>query len=299
MREATAMRSVPPPPVRTRPLRRREFDAIRTLVYREAGIHLAEGKHALVEARLARRLKELGLPSYEAYCELVTDSGNEDERTRMLDCITTNETQFFREPHHFDLLENVIFPKWKEQAAARLRPKRLRVWSAACSTGEEAYSLAMCLLRAFPRSSGWDLDILASDLSTRVLAQARSATWPIDKARSIPEQHLKEHMLRGVGPEEGKLRCGPEARNLVRFARLNLNHPPFAVPLDLDLIFCRNVLIYFDAASKARVIEGLLDRLDKSGYLFVGHSETLHGVTRRVSLVAPSVYQLKSVVESR
>ena len=293
------MKSATPLPVRARPLRFREFEAIRKLVYREAGIHLAEGKHALVEARLARRRKELGLASYEAYCQLVVDPANDDERVRMLDCITTNETQFFREPHHFDLLENVIIPKWKEQAAARQRSKRLRIWSAACSTGEEPYSLAMCLLRAFPRSAGWDIDILASDLSTRVLAQARNATWPIEKAKSIPEHHLKEHMLRGVGPEDGKLRCGPDARSLVRFARLNLNAPPFAVPPDLDLIFCRNVLIYFDAASKARVIEGLLDRLDKSGYLFVGHSETLHGVTRRASLVAPSVYQLKSPVESR
>jgi chemotaxis protein methyltransferase CheR len=281
-----------------RPLRAREFAAIRKLVYDEAGIYLAEGKHALVEARLARRLRELGLGSYAEYVDLVLPPDAE-ERVRMLDCITTNETQFFREPKHFEFLESVIFPLWREQAAARVRSKHVRIWSAACSTGEEPYSLAMSALTALPKSAGWDVEVLASDLSTRALAVARDATWPIERARQIPEQHLKQHMLRGVGAEEGKLRCGSELRAAVRFFRLNLNRPPFAVASGLDLIFCRNALIYFDAASKQRVIDGLLDRLHPSGYLFVGHSETLHGVSRRVALAAPSVYRQRAQGETR
>jgi chemotaxis protein methyltransferase CheR len=292
MREAPCVKSLPPP-LRVKPLRGRDFAAIRKLVYDEAGIYLAEGKHALVEARLARRLRELGLTSYGEYVDLVLPP-DADERVRMLDCITTNETHFFREPKHFEYLESVVFPHWREQAAARLRSKHVRIWSAACSTGEEPYSLAMSALSALPKSAGWSVD-----LSTRALAVARQATWPIERARQIPEAQLKQYMLRGVGAEEGKLRCAPELRATVRFFRLNLNRPPFAVPSGLDLIFCRNALIYFDAESKQRVIDGLLDRLDASGHLFVGHSETLHGVSRRVALAAPSVYRHRPQGEAR
>jgi chemotaxis protein methyltransferase CheR len=279
----------PPPASRLRPLQRGDFLAIRDFVYREAGIHLADSKRALVESRLSRRIKELSLPSYAAYRDLVLEAGDPDEQVRMLDCLTTNETRFFREPKHFDFLNRVAIPEWKAQAAARRTPQRLRAWSAACSTGEEPYSLAMTMLDAFP--AGWQLEVLASDLSTRALRSAEQATWPIDRASEIPEQHCKKYMLRGVGPEAGKLRCGKEVRELVRCFRLNLHRPPFAVPGELDMIFCRNVMIYFDTASKQRVIEGLLDRLAPHGYLFIGHSETLHGITRRASLVAPSVYR--------
>jgi chemotaxis protein methyltransferase CheR len=285
----TSLPPLPPSPARVRPLQRRDFLAIRDFVYREAGIHLADSKRALVESRLSRRIKELRLPSYTAYCELVLQAGDPDERVRMLDCITTNETHFFREPKHFDFLNKQVFPEYRARAAAREMPTRIRTWSAACSTGEEPYSLAISLLEAFP--TGWELEVLASDLSTRALSAAQDATWPIDKAREIPDPHCKKYMLRGVGPEAGKLRCGPEVRALVRFFRLNLNQPPYAVAGELDLIFCRNVLIYFDTESKRRVIDSLIDRLSPHGYLFIGHSETLHGITRRAQLVAPSVYR--------
>src|SRR5262249_44973470 len=148
-------------------------------------------------------------------------------------------------------------------------PRRLRVWSAACSTGEEPYTLAMCLLTAFPPEAGWEIDLYASDLSTRVLERAQGATWPIDKAREIPERDLKRFMLRGVGEQEGKRRGGRELRQLVRFSRITLNRPPYPLPAQLDLIFCRNVLIYFDAHSRARVVEQLIDQLGPRGYLFV------------------------------
>jgi chemotaxis protein methyltransferase CheR len=286
-------------PGQPKALQSREFRALRDLVYREAGIHIAESKHALVESRLARRVRELGLPSYKAYVELTVSGADVGERVRMLDSITTNETHFFREPKHFAFLESVVFPKWHELAAAKAIPKRLRVWSAACSTGEEPYTLAMCLLQAFPKSEGWQLEVLASDLSTRVLERARDATWPIEKAEEIPLPVLRQFMLRGVGSEAGKLRCSAELRDIVRFSRINLNQPPFDVPQGLDLIFCRNVFIYFDLASKARAVDGLIDRLDARGYLFVGHSETLQTTTQRLRLVAPSVYQHKLGAQAR
>jgi len=296
MSEVRITNSVLPAPD-ARPLRLREFRVLRKLIYDEAGIHLPDVKRPLVEARLSRRLRELRLRTYEEYCEVVTAKESEAERIQMLDCITTNETHFFRESKHFDFLEQVAFPRWSEAANASERPKRLRVWSAACSTGEEPYTLGMCMLSAFPRESGWQLEVTGSDLSTRVLRRAHAATWPIDKAKEIPERQLKRFMLRGFGEHEGELRCGPELRNLVRFSRINLMAPPYPFIGQLDLIFCRNVLIYFDADSRAKVINALIDRLGPSGYLVVGHSESLHNVTRRVGLVAPGVYALSAAGE--
>jgi chemotaxis protein methyltransferase CheR len=297
MSEAPAARSLRPH-AELRPLKLRELRQLRKLIYDEAGIHLPDGKLALVESRLARRLRELGMHSYEQYCELVLAPEGESERVQMLDCITTNETHFFREVKHFDYLESVVFPRWQAQAEGGERSRRIRAWSAACSTGEEPYTLAMCLMTAFPSESSWHLDILASDLSTRVLRRAHSATWPIDKAKEIPEKHLKRFMLRGFGEHEGELRCGPELRSLVRFSRINLSAPPYPIAGQLDLIFCRNVLIYFDAASRAKVIDALIERLAPSGFLIVGHSESLHNVTRRAMLVAPGIYVRRTSAEA-
>jgi chemotaxis protein methyltransferase CheR len=285
-----AIKSVQPAGRELRPLKLRELRQLRTLVYEEAGIHLPDAKLALVESRLARRLRELGMQSYEEYCALVLAPEGENERVHMLDCITTNETHFFREVKHFEYLEQKVFPQWQEQAAAGERPRRIRAWSAACSTGEEPFTLAMCLLAAFPADLGFHIDVLGSDISTRVLRRAHSATWSIEKAKEIPEKHLKRFMLRGFGEHEGELRCNAELRNLVRFARINLSAPPYPIAGLLDLIFCRNVLIYFDAASRSKVIDALIDRMSPSGHLIVGHSESLHNVTRRVALVAPGIY---------
>jgi chemotaxis protein methyltransferase CheR len=288
MAETRTLASLRPPP-ELRPLRLREFKQLRELIYEEAGIHLPDSKRSLVESRLSRRLRALRLCNYEDYCAVVSAKENEAERVEMLDCITTNETHFFREPKHFEFLERVAFPRWAEAALNGERAKRLRIWSAACSTGEEPFTLAMCSALAFPPESGWQVDILASDISTRVLSRAQEATWPIDKAKEIPERHLRRFMLRGFGDREGELRCGPELRRMVRFSRINLRRAPYTVS-QLDLIFCRNVLIYFDAESRAQVIDAMVDRLSPTGYLVVGHSESLHNVSRRVALVAPGVY---------
>ena len=168
--------------------------------------------------------------------------------------------------------------------------RRVRVWSARCSTGEEPYSMAMAFLASFPPSSGWEIDIVATDLSTRVLDRAQAALWTIDKAKEIPGAYLKAFMLRGSGPEEGRMKAGPLVRSRVRFHRLNLNAEPFTFAGRFDLVFCRNVLIYFDAASKARVVGRLLDRLDPQGYLLLGHAETVTGLSARTRSVGPTVY---------
>ncbi len=265
----------------------RDFLRFQALIHEEAGIWLAPVKKALLVGRLAKRLRELELDSYGDYYDRVVD--DEAEQIRMIDAICTNETHFFREPRHFDFLAERVFPAWREEAEAGLRPRRVRAWSAACSTGEEPYTLAMMLLSAFP--TGWELDVLASDLSTKVLERAAAGVWPIEKASEIPEPHLKTFMLRGFGAQDGLMKAGPEIRAVVRFARVNLvgddwpGGPPF------DLVFCRNVLIYFERRAKITVVERLLERLDPRGYLFLGHAESLGGFTTAARPALPTVYQ--------
>jgi chemotaxis protein methyltransferase CheR len=294
-REPPASPAAPPPPAAGRPsaagaaaaagVSDLDFARFQALINREAGIWLSPVKKALLVGRLARRLRELGLGSWHQYYQRVTD--DLAERIRMLDAITTNETHFFREPRHWEHLAERVFPAWQAQADEGRRPRRLRVWSAACSTGEEPYTIAMMLLGAFP--SGWDLEVQASDLSTRVLERAERAVWPVEKAAEIPEAYLKAFMLRGEGTQAGLMRAGPELRALCRFSRLNLATERYPAG-PFDLIFCRNVLIYFDRDTKERVIDQLVDRLMPDGLLFLGHAETLAGYTTRARPALPTVY---------
>lgn len=266
----------------------KDFARYQALVNREAGIWLSTVKKALLVGRLARRLRELGLTSYGDYYERV--EADPAERTRMVDAICTNETHFFREPRHWEFLAETVYPAWQEQANAGTRERRVRVWSAACSSGEEPYSLAMSLLTAFP--SGWSLEVLATDLSTKILDRARAATWPIAKASEIPEPYLKAFMLKGFGSYDGTMRAGPEIRALIRFQHFNLNGDEWPPAQSFDLVFCRNVLIYFDRVTKEKVVSRLLDRLVPTGHLFLGHAESLGGFTDRVHSIIPTVYSL-------
>ena len=265
----------------------RDFLRFQALIHREAGIWLAPVKKALLVGRLARRLRELGLVSYGDYFERVVE--DEAEKIRMLDAICTNETHFFREPRHFEFLAERIFPAWRAEADAGRRARRIRVWSAACSTGEEPYTIAMMLLSAFP--AGWELEVLASDLSTKVLDRAAASVWPLEKSKEIPEEHLKAFMLRGYGAQEGLMKAGPEIRGIVRFARVNLVGDDWPAGPPFDLVFCRNVLIYFERQAKITVVERLVDRLAPQGYLFLGHAESLGGFTTKARPVLPTVYQ--------
>lgn len=272
-----------------RPITDREFSLFQELIYKEAGIYLSSVKKTLLMGRLTRRLRELDLHSFGAYYRFVIEKGDE-ERIRLLDAVSTNETHFFREPAQFEFLEQRLLPEWLREAESGRRPRKIRVWSAGCSTGEEPYSLAMALLLHFPFHSGWRIEILATDLSTRALERARSAIWPIEKIKEIPPRFLQPFMLRGTGGQEGKIKAGPEIRSLIRFERLNLNEAAYPVSETFDLIFCRNVLIYFDGESKRRVIDRLLRLLSPAGYLFIGHAESLTGLSDRVRSVLPTVY---------
>jgi chemotaxis protein methyltransferase CheR len=272
-----------------RPLTDREFSLFQRLIHRETGIFLPEVKKALVVARLSRRLRTLGLRSFGDYFDVV-EQDRDGEKTVMLDNICTNETRFFREPRQFEFLENEVLPAWKARGEAGQMPKRIRVWSAACSTGEEPYSLAMLLRTHFPAESGWNIEILASDLSTKVLATARDGVWPVQRMAEIPPAYLRAYMLRGVRSEEGKIRAQANIRSLIEFRRLNLNDEQYPVDGPFDLIFCRNVLIYFNRETKAAVVGRLARHLSPAGLLFLGHSETLHGAAHALRHAGPTAY---------
>ncbi|WP_437738259.1 CheR family methyltransferase [Sorangium sp. So ce1335] len=298
-----------------RTLNDEEFVLFQRLVKRLSGIALGPQKKPLLLCRLGPRLRALGLRSFGEYYRRVTAAGGEGELVHMLDCICTNETHFFREREQFDLLEREILPAWHASAGRGAPSARggrpLRAWSAACSTGEEPYSIAMTLLDSLPSpdrsaaagqaspgagaaSTGAPgICILATDLSARALDQAQRAVWPIERASEIPEERLRAYMLRGTGASAGLMKARPELRKLVTFRRFNLlDAAPKRFGL-FDLIFCRNVLIYFDAATKASIVARLIASLAPSGYLFLGHAEGLHGTDHRVRCVAPSVYRLQ------
>ena len=257
-----------------------EFGLLRDWVYAEAGINLSAAKKPLVTSRLLRRLSHHGLRSFGAYYGLITSSGSAETQIA-LDLLTTNETYFFREPKHFEFLRDRALP-------ARRPGQPYRVWSAACSSGEEPWSIAMTLADAL--GDAWE--VTASDLSTRVLAQARNAQYPIERAEQIPRAQLVRHCLKGVGRQDGTFRIGPALRGRVRFLQVNLVN---ALPElgSFDVIFLRNVLIYFDAETKAQVVRRLCGALRPGGYFFCGHAESLHGMDVPLTGVQPAVYVRK------
>jgi chemotaxis protein methyltransferase CheR len=265
----------------------REFEAVRQLIYSRTGIALGPAKKALVISRLAGRLRALGIRSVGSYVELA--SRDAAERQCMIDALTTNETQFFREPAHWRLFTQQIIPVWRAEAESGARPRRTRVWSAGCSTGEEPFSIAMVLLAGLPPEDGWTHEVLATDISERALTHAATATWPVERQRHIPPHLLERFMLRGVQSRHGLIRAAPEVRAIVSFANVNLNEP-HSYPRGLvDAVFCRNVLIYFDAESRRRAIDHLTARLAPRGYFFLGHAESLSGTTTMRSL-GPNAY---------
>ena len=275
------------------PLTTQEFTLFQRLILREAGIFLSDAKRALLVGRLIRRVRDLELPTFGAYYARIA-GGDAEELVRLLDAVATNETHFFREPKQFELLEDRVCNDWLAEAASGRRARRVRVWSAACSTGEEPYSIAMVLLDRL--GEDWDIEIMASDISTKVLDRAAQGVWPVERAAEIPEHYRRRYMLRGVGPEEGNCRAGKAVRVPLRFDRINLNDHDYPVPGMFDAIFCRNVLIYFDQPSRAAVIDRLTRRIVPGGYLFLGHAESAARTATDLKSVMPAVYRRRDQV---
>ncbi len=257
-----------------------EFAQFQRFLYETAGIHLTGAKKALVSGRLAKRLQECKADSYADYFRLVTAGRFPEETQTAVDLLTTNETYFFREPKHFEFLRQCVVSE-----NARRGP--VRVWSAAGSSGEEAYSIAMVLQDCLPQAA-WE--VIGSDISTRVLQRARSGHYPLERARNIPHEYLKRFCLKGTGAHEGTLLVDRSLRGRVRFLQVNLNAPLPRLGT-FDLVFLRNVLIYFDAETKRKVVARVLATVKSGGWLIVSHSETLHEITTEVRSVAPSIYR--------
>jgi chemotaxis protein methyltransferase CheR len=266
------------------------FKKFQQLIHQETGIWLGEAKVALLCGRLSRRLRALAIPTLDRYYKLVVQPDQYEERVAMIDAITTNETRFFREPKQFEFLERRAIPRWKAEAQQRLRPRTIRLWSAACSSGEEPYSLAMLIARHLVSEEGWNATIFATDISTRMLDRARMGVYKIEKSADIPEALLKAYMLKGIAEQEGQMKVMPEIRQMVDFQKLNLMQDPYPREACFDAIFCRNVLIYFDLVSKNKVVERLTGCLQPGGLLFLGQAENLNGVTSPWRTLAAAVY---------
>jgi chemotaxis protein methyltransferase CheR len=271
-------------------MRDNEFEFIRTLVYEHSRIQLGPDKRELVAARLGKRLRATKTESIGQYCELLKRSDADDELAHLIDAISTNHTFFFRENAHFDFLRQQIVP----EMLARHRTERwpqFSVWSAACSSGEEPYSIAMTLNEALPRTSGWNWRIEATDISHRILDKARNAIYRDDVVAKLPAATIKTYFQRGIGPQEGNYRVRAELRSLVTYHQLNLleGEPPFRDPF--QVIFCRNVMIYFDRPTQEELVNKLTRRLVPGGYLLVGHSESLTGIHHSLQLVKPAIYR--------
>jgi chemotaxis protein methyltransferase CheR len=257
-----------------------EFAKFQRFIYAAAGITLPASKNLLVGRRLAKRLQHYALNSYDEYFRLLTSGSAAGEVQTALDLLTTNETSFFREPRHFGLLREVAL-------TARSRTQSLRVWSAASSTGEEAYSIAMVLADCL-EDSPWE--VVGSDVSKRVLERARGGHYIEERTKNISRSYLQRFCLKGVGAQSGTVLVNRALRNKVRFTHVNLNVrlPQLGV---FDMIFLRNVMIYFNNDTKRQVVARVLSLLKPGGYLLIGHAEALGGLTAVLNLLAPSIYR--------
>ncbi len=255
------------------------------------GIKMPEVKRTMLESRLQKRLRKLGLSCFDQYGDyLFSPEGLASELVHMIDCVTTNKTDFFREPAHFDFLIKHALPTLARTTGAGLRAP-LKVWSAGCSTGEEPYTLAMVLSDFASGMEGYDFAILGTDISLQALERAVKGVYKEPLIEPVPERMRKRYFMRSRDREKAMVRVVPELRSKVRYRRLNLMDPDLEVEDGMDMVFCRNVIIYFERPVQEELIRKLCGKLVEGGYLFLGHSETLHGMKLPLKQAAPMVYR--------
>ncbi len=266
-----------------------DFARLRNLIYAQSGITLSPDKKTMLELRIRRRLRSLEMDSYTQYCTyLFGNKGQKDEIVHLLDVVTTNKTDFFREPAHFDFLVQKALP----DLLSRNRSGRdLLIWSAGCSTGEEPYTLAIVLTEYAQAHPGFRFRVLATDISTTVLEKAYLAVFNTEVVRPVPANLKKKYFLRGRDPQSDRVRVVPELRKLVEFRRLNFKEADFGMAEKADVIFCRNVIIYFDRPTQEQILQKLSSHLMPEGYVFVGHAEALHDMDLPLEPVAPATYR--------
>jgi chemotaxis protein methyltransferase CheR len=265
-------------------MEQRVFEKFKTLIYEKSGITLGPQKVALVSARVGKRMRTLGLAEHGDYLQRLYDDTTGTELVQLLDAISTNVTSFFRESAHFDFLGEAL-AQWRGQGQ-----RRFRIWSAASSTGEEPYTIAMTALEAL-KEPAIDLKILATDISTRVLEVCRRGQYAHARVEPVPPALLHKYFQKQQNGHDPVYEVTEELKRLVKFGRLNLSTPPFPMTGPLDVVFCRNVMIYFDEAVRRRLV-GEVERLLKpGGFFMIGHSESLTGLTNRFRIIKPSVYR--------
>jgi chemotaxis protein methyltransferase CheR len=267
----------------------RDYARLCKLIYAKAGIHLGSEKKTMLEVRVKRRLKALTLSSYGQYCDYLFDEkGLKEELGPLIDVVTTNKTDFFREPQHFSFLVEKALP---ELTSANASGRPLLFWSAGCSTGEEPYTLAIVLSEYALTHPGFRFRILATDISTIVLAKAEAGVYSTDVVAPVASMLQRRYFMRSRDSSSDRVRVVPELRRLIEFRRLNFMDPDYGIAERADAIFCRNVIIYFDRPTQERILKKLAHHLVPRGFMFVGHSETLHDMDLPLTPVAPALYR--------
>jgi len=271
-----------------------EFDFIKDLIYKQSGIFLAPHKKVMVQSRLNTRLRTLSIPSYEEYCQKLKKDPKfaSEEMQELINRLTTNKTDFFRENHHFDFLKNDFFPKLEEEHKLSSN-KTLRIWCSASSTGEEPYSLAITAYDYFQHKAGWNIKITASDIDTAVLKTAGEGIYKSERLDPVSDALKSKHFNRISKGDQIFFEAKPHLKSLLEFKQINLLNYPFPIKDKVDIIFCRNVVIYFDKQTQKTLFQNFAEQLKPLGYLILGHSETMFGISDRYKFLGHTVYQKK------
>jgi chemotaxis protein methyltransferase CheR len=271
-------------------LTREDYDLIRRLVYAKSGINLGDGKMQLVRARLGKKVREGNFKSFRNYYRHVESDPSGESLCELLDAISTNTTHLFREIRHFNLLKTLV-SQWVEDRAWRSGNSSLRIWSAACSSGEEPHSIAMVVHDILSKHSGVDFKLLATDLSTRMLSRAKIGLYDAHRVGTVPAELRNKYFRKVVENDQPMLQIIPELRKHITFSHFNLMTPTFPFKQGFHIVFCRNVMIYFDRQTQEGLIGRISSHLQPGGYLMIGHSESLNGITHPLSYVEPTVYR--------
>lgn len=264
-----------------------DFDKLSKFVYQQSGIKMPPIKRIMLQSRLQKRLRELKIESFKAYVDFVfSPEGQKNEIIHMLDVVSTNKTDFYREPVHFDFLKGTVLPEFITKSN-----KTFKVWSAGCSSGEEPYTIAITLNEFKNNNTGFNYSILGTDISTQILQKAALAIYKEERIANIPLELKKKYFLKSKDRENKTVRVIKDLRNTVRYQRLNFMDPAYNIPDVFDIIFCRNVLIYFNRETQAEVIMKLCQKIKSGGYLVIGHSESIIGLDLPLKQIKPTIYK--------
>ncbi len=267
----------------------RHFKKICGLIYDHTGITMPDTKSQLVYSRISKRIRSLSLNNFDEYCQLISSKNNDSEIKHFINSVTTNLTGFFREEHHFEYLSKTILPELKLK---HQYDRRIRIWSCACSTGKEPYSIAIAIKESPVNLNGWDVKILATDIDTDVLNVGKTGVYNEDDTKGLTDSQIKKYFRKGRGENEGMLKASKALRDLITFKQLNLMHD-WPMRKSFDVVFCRNVIIYFNKETQAFLFKKIANQMNSDSYLMLGHSESLFNVNDDFKLLGKTIYQRK------